>query len=186
MRNLLERDFWSQKWVKFKNYCIFVKYIVVWFIFNYIMSLIPVIIVFIIDYRANSNNLYRDTTFLGVMSFSFTLLVTGGYSLIVWEKVKLLAGSLTILCLFAISFLSSLYYSALPDFTEGSFPKFVSDNKFCVTNTLLVLALAFGVYLNWATIEKCHSNEVDRKERERQEKLKSKDEYKELKAKLIL
>ena len=172
MNKILRRNFWSQKWKKFKELCLLLKHFAIWLFFNFIISLVPVFIVFIIDYRRDSDNFnYSHTVFLGVMSFSFTLLVTSGYSIIVWERIKLVAGSITFFLLFIIAVLFVLYYSASPNFVEGTFPKIISDNKFIVVNSVLGITLWLSSYLNWSVIEKCRSNEIDREEKRKREKL---------------
>lgn len=174
MHDLLNRNFWLQKWMKFKKLCRFLKHCVTWLIFNFAISLVPVLIAFSIDYRLHSDNFnYSDTVFLAIMSYSFTLLVTSGYSMIVWEQVKPLAAGGIIFFMFIIAGVCFHYYNALPNFTEYTFPKILSDNKFSVANLVVIVTLFFSFWLNYATIEKCLSDEIDREEKKKQEKLTS-------------
>lgn len=138
-----------------------VKYYFIWFIINFILSLLPVLITLGIDCLMNSGDFnYSDTAFLGIISFSFTILITSHYSRMAWEKNKPLINVLTGLFLFGLFGFYTYYYTVLS--TEGRTALILADKKLFVGNSVFVVSFILSLFLNGPTIEKYQINETQK------------------------
>ena len=142
------------------------------------MSLLPVFVIWFIDYNFHDLD-YSDAVFLGVISFSFTLLVASYYSRGAWESspevgfVRVLTSIFLLLLLCLCVF---YYYATRSDLIEGGSAQLISQNKFIVMFCMFIATLVLSSILNWPTITEYAVNR-DRTERAREDK-KSKKEYK--------
>lgn len=200
-KNLLKKLQLRRIWTSFmgasRNILIWIKHLIFWFAVNFVLSLIPIFATLMVDYKANQDVLnYSDAVFLGILSFSFTLLVTCYYTREIWVEEMRLIKILSFISIIVISIIYTYYYSyagpaatetivmqnamqnaqakilGIPSpeqsvFPKGSFAELISTHKFIIVNWLVILTLLLGVFLTLPSITKAAIEE----QRKRMEKV---------------
>ena len=149
-----------------------------WILINFVMGLLPVFVTWFIDYNINSLD-YSDAVFLGMISFSFTLLVASYYSRGAWgssPEVSFARIFTYIFLLLLLCLCVFYYYATRSGLMEEGSAQLISQNKFIVMSGMFIVTLVLSSVLNWPNITEYAINQ-DRAKRENEIK-KSQETFK--------
>lgn len=148
---------------------------ILWILINFGMGLLPVFVTWFIDYNINSFD-YSDAVFLGMISFSFTLLVASYYSRGAWgsspevgfARVFTYIFLLLLLCLCVF-----YYYATRSNLIEEGSAQLISQNKFIVMFCMFAATLVLSSILNWPTITE---HAINQRRTKREDRIKKSEE----------